>query len=237
MHWGASSVSEPEAKSHHEEKTVSDVNELVSRIEGAFAAVKEKMQRAQEQELQLYQERQLLLKEYEKAQARIVEAVKPRLEALAKRAGNRATVTPSVSGTRRSARFEFKSSKVHIDLTFAVAPDRELKNVVVEQDVRIVPVLWSFESHAEIATPVASPDIDAVTRWLDDRIVGFVELFIQIHESEIYDKAEYVEDPVAHVRFPRFAAGATLEHGGQTYFFIDEKSKGEFARQKGLTTA
>ena len=73
-----------------------------------------------------------------------------------------------------------------------------------------------------------------MTKWLDDRIVGFVELYIQIHEGEIFEKAEYVEDPVAKVKFPKFAAGATLEHGGQTYFFIDETTKAEFARQKGI---
>ena len=80
---------------------------------------------------------------------------------------------------------------------------------------------------------MASPDTAALAKWLDDRIVGFVELYIQIHEGELYDKAEYVEDPVAKVKFPKFAAGATLEQGGQTYFFIDETTKAQFAKQKG----
>jgi YHS domain-containing protein len=61
-----------------------------------------------------------------------------------------------------------------------------------------------------------------------------VELYIKINEGELYDKAEYVEDPVAKVKFPKFAAGATLEHGGQTYFFIDERTRQDFARQKGI---
>ncbi len=74
-----------------------------------------------------------------------------------------------------------------------------------------------------------------MTKWLDDRIVGFAELYILIHESEIFDKAEYVEDPIAKVSFPRFAAGATLEHGGQSYFFIDDSTKAEFVKQKGIT--
>jgi len=30
------------------------------------------------------------------------------------------------------------------------------------------------------------------------------------------------------------AAGATLEHGGQTYYFIDERTRQDFARQKGI---
>ena len=63
-----------------------------------------------------------------------------------------------------------------------------------------------------------------------------MELYIQIHEGELYDKAEYVEDPVAGVKFPKFAAGATLDHAGQTYYFIDDGTLAEFKRQKGLGT-
>jgi YHS domain-containing protein len=216
---------------------MSDVNELVARIDGAVAAVREKAKAKQQQELKHFQERQHLLNEYEKVQARIVEVAKPRLQALAKRAGDRATVTPSVTESRRSARFEFKSSKAYITLTFSIAPDREINNAVVEYDLTVVPVLWQFDRHAEFVTPIAAPDYAAVAKWLDDRIIGLVELYIQIHESEIYDKAEQVEDPIAKVKFPKFAAGATLDHGGQTYFFIDNTTKAEFAKQKGIATA
>jgi len=207
-----------------------DVNELVNRIESAFTVVKEKAKQQQQRELLLYQERQKRLAEYEKIQAKVVEITRPRLEALAKRAGDRVAITPSVSQTRRSARFEFRSTEAYITLTFSIVPDQDIKNLVVEYDLRIVPVLWRFDSHAEFNTPIAAPDLDGLSKWLDDQIVGFVELYIQIHESELYDKAEFVEDPVAKVKFPKFAAGATLERGGQTYYFIDEESKSAFER-------
>src|SRR5262245_11269305 len=116
---------------------MSDVNELVARIESAFSAVKDKAMERQQQELKHYQERQKLFKEYEKTQAKVVDVAKPRLEALAKRAGDRASVTPTVSETRRSARFEFRDQKAHMTLIFSVAPDRELKNAVVEYDLKI----------------------------------------------------------------------------------------------------
>jgi YHS domain-containing protein len=213
---------------------MSDVKDLVARIEGAFSSVKEKTKELQQKELKLYQERQKLYQEYEKVQARVVEIAKPRLEALAKRAGDRVAVTPSVSESRRTARFEFRSPKAYITLTFSVAPDREIKNAVVDYDLQIVPVLWKFDSHSEFSAPIAAFDAPALTKWLDDRIVGFAELYVHIHEGELLDKAEYVEDPVAKVKFPKFAAGATLEHGGQTHYFIDGTTKKEFAKQKGI---
>jgi len=211
-----------------------DVNELARRIDAAISGVKDKAQEQMRQRLQEFQARQGQLKEYEKAQTQIVEIAKPRLEALAKRAGERVKVTPSVSQTRRAAAFEFKSSKAKMDLSFAVAPDQDLKRAVVECDLKVVPVLWRFDSHSEFSTPIDKVDADGLTKWLDDRILSFVHLFVEIHEGEIFDKAEMVEDPVEKISFPKFAAGATLEHEGKTYFFIDDRTKAAFARQKGI---
>jgi hypothetical protein len=196
--------------------------------------VKDKTKEEQQSRLKEHQDRQKLLVEYEKAQSKVIEIAKPRLEALAKKAGDRATVTPTVSQTRRAATFEFRSTKAYITLSFSVAPDAAVENVIVEQDLRIVPVLWKFDTHSEFTSRISPLDEAGLKKWLDDRIVAFVELYVQIHEGEILEKAEYVEDPVAKVRFPKFAAGATLEHGGQTHFFIDDKTRQEFAKQKGL---
>jgi YHS domain-containing protein len=213
---------------------MSNVSDLATRIEGAFTTVKDKIKKEQQQLLKEHQERQKNLKQYEEVQTKIVEIAKPRLELLAKRAGERVSVKPAVTKTRRSATFEFRSPKAYITLMFAVAPDMEVKNAVVECDLKIVPVLWRFDAHSDFSTSIANPDLNALSKWLDDRIVSFVELYIKIHEGEFFDKAEYVEDPIAKVKFPKFAAAATLEHGGQTYFFIDDTTRGEFATQQKI---
>jgi YHS domain-containing protein len=216
---------------------MSDINDLLTRIDGAITAVKTKAKKQQQELLKEHQDRQKLLKEYEKVQTKIVEIAKPRLEALAKRAAERVKVTPSTSESRRSARFEFRAPEGSITLTFSVAPDKDIKNAVIEYDLRIIPVLRKFNSHAEFSTPITAFNADATAKWLDDRIIEFVELFVEMHEGELYEKAEYVEDPIAKVKFPKFAAEATLEHNGQTYFFVDDKTKAEFVRQKGLAPA
>jgi hypothetical protein len=41
-----------------------------------------------------------------------------------------------------------------------------------------------------------------------------------------------VEDPIAHIQFPKYAAGATLEEGGRTTYFIDESTLREFQETK-----
>jgi hypothetical protein len=41
-----------------------------------------------------------------------------------------------------------------------------------------------------------------------------------------------VEDPIAHIQFPKYAAGATLEEGGRTTYFIDESTLREFQQKQ-----
>ena len=41
-----------------------------------------------------------------------------------------------------------------------------------------------------------------------------------------------VEDPIAKVRFPSFAAAATLEHERKALYFIDESTLREFQQQR-----
>jgi YHS domain-containing protein len=53
-------------------------------------------------------------------------------------------------------------------------------------------------------------------------------------ESEIYLKDQMVEDPIAHVHFPKIAAATTLDWGGQKYYFIGEETRREFEKQKGI---
>ncbi len=216
---------------------MSDTNDLAARIDGVITATKDKMRSAQQGLLQEYVERQNRLEQYTAVLPRLLEVAKPRLEVLAKRFGKRVQVAPQTSGNTRSARFAVKSPLAQINLTVSAYPDREAKNVAVEYDLGIVPVLMRFESHAEFSTPIDKPDLAGLGKWLDDRIVGFVETFMRLHENEYYTKDQYVEDPVVKVRFPKFAAGATLEHDGKTYFFIDERTRQDFAKKKGIPAA
>lgn len=163
---------------------MNDIEDLLARIESAFTAVKQKAKQQQQDTQKDLEQRQKLLQEYEGAQSKIVEIVKPRLEALLKRAGERAKVTPTVSQTRRSIDFEFKSPRAFINLSFSVSPDQQVQNAVVESEIKVVPVLWKFESHTEFRTPISKVDAIGLTKWLDDRIMSFVELYILIHESE-----------------------------------------------------
>jgi hypothetical protein len=66
-------------------------------------------------------------------------------------------------------------------------------------------------------------------------IVAFVKAYVALvrQDSVLQEqlKEQFVEDPVAQIRFPKYLASSTLECDAKTYYFVDEDTRREFERQ------
>jgi YHS domain-containing protein len=207
-------------------------NSLMDRIDAEFAAAEERAQQLKTQQKEEFQGRKQRLEKIGQLMEQLRNVWRPRLEALAQKFGERVNVHPTIEPGRRSASFAFKSDLARIDLRFAIAPDPDVRNLVFSYDLEIIPILMKFDSHDEIEFPLDAVDTTALGKWLDDRIVSFVKSYLAIRENQHYLKDQMVEDPIAKVTFPKFAAGATLEVKGKTVYFIDETTCHEFELQQ-----
>jgi hypothetical protein len=205
---------------------------LADRIEAEIAAAFQRVEQLKTQKVHEFQGRQQRLEKFDQLLEGLRDVWRPRLDALAKEFGQRVHVQPEVERGRRGAKFKFKSDLASIDLRFAVAPDPEVRNVVFSCDLQIVPILMKFDSHDEISFPLEAVDNEALGQWLDDRIVSFVKTYLSLHENQYYLRGHMVEDPIAKVQFPKYAAGATLEAKGKTLYFIDDTTRREFEKQQ-----
>jgi len=212
---------------------MSDVATLLDRIDAEFSALDAKIKQAQTERVQEYRDRQSRLSAFEKQLEALPSVWRPRLETLVHRFGDRVKVTPRLSSSSREVSLEFQSNLARIRLRFSATTDHEVHNLILNYDLEIIPVLMQFESHKEAEWPIAAIDEAAVAGWVDDRIVDFVKTYLSLHENEYYLKDDMVEDPVAGVRFPRFAAAASREWGGKTYYFIGEETRREFEAKHG----
>ena len=208
------------------------VNELINRIDAEFDRAFEHSEKYRAEKVQEFQARQQRLEQLEKTLDRLREIWKPRLEALARKFGDRVNVRPQIEPARRSATFEFQSELARIKLRFAIVPDAEVQNLIFIYDLEIVPILMKFQSHDELELPVASIDESVLAKWFDDRIISFVQTYLSLHQNQYYLRDHMVEDPIAKVSFPKYAAGATLERAGKTIYFIDETTLREYEEQQ-----
>ena len=211
-----------------------EVNSLANRIDAEFSAAAEKMKKLQAEKLEDYHGRQKRLEQLGKVFDELRDIWRPRLELLVKKFGDLVQATPRIVPSTREVTFEFQSKLARIRLKFSASTDRDVRKLTLSNDLEIVPVLLRFEPHAELEFPLDKVDKDAVAKWIDDRILEFVRTYLALGDNEVYLKEHMVEDPVAQVRFPNFAAGATLQWQGKTYYFIGEETRREFARKNGI---
>ena len=122
-------------------------------------------------------------------------------------------------------------------LKLSAFTDVQVQKFIIGYDLEIIPVLMRFTPHAELEFPLNKVDKEAVAKWLDDRLVDFVQTYLSLGDNEYYMKEQMVEDPIAHVSFPKMVAGATLDWQGKTYYFLGEQTRREFAKANKIAVA
>jgi YHS domain-containing protein len=208
------------------------IDQLIDRINAAFTASEEKIRAFQTQQVEVHQDRQKRLEEFDRLLDELKDIWRPRLDALARRFGEKVNVEPSVTPGRREASFKFDSELARINLRFSAMTDAEVRNAVFVFNLGILPILMKFESHSEISFHLNAVDKEKLAQWFDDRIVSFVNTYLSLHENAYYLKGHLVQDPVTKMQFPKYAAGAVAEIDGKKVYFISEETSREFAKQR-----
>ena len=204
------------------------ISSLIDRIDAEFSTAENRLNQFRAQHVQEYQARRKRLEQFERTLDELREIWEPRLEVLAKKFGDRVDVCPTIEPGRRSATFQFRSNIASITLRLSVSPDAEVRKLIFTYHVDIVPILMKFDSHAELEQALDGVSRTKLGEWLDDRILDFVRTYLALHENHHYLQDHMVEDPVAKVVFPKFAAAASLEVNGKLLYFIDESMLREF---------
>jgi YHS domain-containing protein len=216
---------------------MTNTNSLDSRLDAAFKTVEDKVKKFQTSQVEEHKQRQARLVQLGKVFDELGEIWKPRLELLVKKFGDRVKVTPRIVPSAREATFNFQSRLARVCLKFSAFTDRDIQKLILNYNLEIIPVLMRYEPHATIEFPLNAVDKEAVGKWIDDRIVDFVQTYFAMGENEFYLKEEMVEDPIAKVTFPKLAAATSLEWQGHTFYFIGEETRREFPEKNKITSA
>ena len=213
---------------------MSDVSALLGRMDAEFASLDKSIKEFQQEQVHAHQAREQRMEQFQKVCDQLTAVWKPRLEALSKKFGEKVQVKPTITPAQKSAKFSFKSPLADIAVTFSASTDFDVRNVFLDCDLHLLPILMKYEPHQRMEFPLDKVDPAAVGKWLDDRIIDVVKTYIALHQNQYYLKGKTVTDPVSGTQFPKYAAAETLQHEGQTYHFIGAETRREFQKQKGL---
>jgi len=202
--------------------------QLADRIGAALASMEAKRKQFQELETRRYDEWKLRLAKLGTAFDRLRPMVESRLDVLIKAFGDRVTATPTLTQSTREVQLEFHSELARIRLRFQGTTDHDVRKLILNYDLEIIPILMQFDSHSTLEMPLETIDEETAARWADERIMSFVQTYTALHENPYYLRDQMVTDPVSGTTFPKFAAGAKLERDGRMYYFVSEATRREF---------
>jgi YHS domain-containing protein len=214
---------------------MTDIKALLDRIDQEIAGEVGR-QKADWAELQLAnRERGLRLQRYETEAKHIIELVKPRLDALLERFKAVVKAEPLVREHTRAVNLTFAATAAKATIRFEVFPDQDVRHIRLECTQEIIPTVVRYDKQSVLEFPLDGVQDDAVVEWFDDRLVTFVKAYIALvrQDTALQEqlKDQFVEDPVARIRFPKYLASSMLERDGRTYYFVDEETRREFEKQ------
>jgi YHS domain-containing protein len=124
----------------------------------------------------------------------------------------------------------FDTELAHVKLEIRASHDHEVRKLILDYHLSIIPVFVSFDPHAQFETPIEKADLPGLTQWFDDRLVDFAKLFLSIQFVQSYQQDHMVSDPIANIRFPKTFAKSSLERDGKTFYFISDVTRAEFEK-------
>jgi YHS domain-containing protein len=214
---------------------MTDLDTLIRRIDQELEAEVGRQKAAWAEVARTNRERAPRLQRYEAVAKHIIELLKPRLAAFIERFKAVVKAEPSVREHTRVMNLSFAATIAKVTLLFEVFPDEDVSHVRLECTQEIIPVVVRYDKQSLLEFPLDAVPDDAVVQWFDERIVTFVKAYLALVRQDAalqeHLKDQFVEDPVAKIRFPKYLATSTLERDGRTYYFVDEETRREFEKQ------
>ena len=214
---------------------MTDINAFIDRIDQEIVAEVGRQKTGWAALLKANRERGLRLQRFETEAKHIIELVKPRLDAFLDRLQVVVMAEPVVRELTRAVNLTFAATVAKVTLRFEAFPDQDVNHVRLECTQEIIPVVVRYDKQSVLEFPLGGVQDNAVVQWFDDRIVAFVQAYVALvrQDAALQEqlKDQFVEDPVARIRFPKYLASPTLERDGRTYYFVDEETRREFEKQ------
>jgi YHS domain-containing protein len=210
---------------------MADIDRMDQRIKDQLAISEERRRLRQnhvERHMQEWEERQA---RYTAIADRLMETViRPRLEKLRSHFENASVLEERSSRHTCCCHFEHTPRfPATVNLEMGITRDGDATTLVVQYKLEIRPIFFPCDSADEVQLALDTVSEEAVAAWVEEKVVAFVETYLQLETMEQYQEDNLVVDPVCGMRVNRRDAPASMQFHGQTYFFCLEECQKKFA--------
>jgi YHS domain-containing protein len=169
------------------------------------------------------------------AQALISGVIRPRVERLARFFENaQLSDEQDRGGDRCICRFSHSERfPATVKLSFSVAHDEEVRNIIISRDLEILPVFFKFSPHERLEFPLDGADEAQLASWVERQVIAFVDSYLLLEQSDQYQQEALTTDPVCRMRIRKALAAAKQDYRGVTYYFCTGKCRESFVQAPG----
>jgi YHS domain-containing protein len=210
---------------------MNDLSELERRIAEKLAA-------QQEQASQHYNHQHERMREWEERHQRytaladhiVADIIRPRMEKLAGKFDNADLLCGDATG-RHQCISAFKHTPRYpatAKLELAVSRDGSAENVYLLYNLSILPVFFAFEGQDQISMPLDRVDESKVVEWFDQKIMSFLDAYLQLATVDQYQTENEVTDPVCGMSINKVFAAAQADYQGRSFFFCVPECRAKF---------
>ncbi|WP_298272390.1 YHS domain-containing protein [Geobacter sp.] len=118
-----------------------------------------------------------------------------------------------------------------VTLDIGLLPGGADGGMTVRYDLQILPVLMEYKRNDEMGFPLEGAD-EAVGRWVDEKILEFVDVYLRLETHPLYQKDNIVVDLVCGMPISATAATSRIERHGRTLYFCSEHCKEAYLKEK-----
>jgi YHS domain-containing protein len=157
----------------------------------------------------------------------LTEVIQPRLQTVA-RFFPGARVRPAVQEHRCVAWFGFCQrfpATARVELT--VDCDQRLDHVVLQFDLSITPSFLKYDAHDKLPLPLENVDERRAAAWVEERLLAFLDAYLQIDRGEDDSLEVLATDPVCGMQV-NAATALQTDHRGHAYYFCSEQCRQRF---------
>jgi len=160
----------------------------------------------------------------------VADIIRPRLQTLAGKFDNAELLCGDQLG-RHQCIAAFKHTPRYpatAKLELAITRDGSAENVSLLYNLSILPVFFQFESQDQITIPLVRVNERKVAEWFDEKIMNFLDAYLQLATVDQYQTENEVTDPVCGMRINKVFAAAQTDYQGRTFFFCVPECRAKF---------
>ncbi len=123
---------------------------------------------------------------------------------------------------QHSIRFPARAS-----VGFRIIHNETIESLTIQYEAQILPIFIRFARGDVLDLDISNVDLDAVRKWAEQKLLGFLDSYLQIETHEQYQRDNTALDPVCGMRVTK-PKGLAHVHEEQTYYFCAKRCLDRF---------